>query len=825
MKVMRRGRAFGWAWRHWAPWVLMTVGLQGVAARAEPAAANLDDVEIRRTTDGIAHVKAGTWRSLGFGVGYAQAQDALCTLAEAFVTYEGRRSWFFGPDARPARDSTFGRPKNLELDFFFRAYANADVLARYRASQPAGLNALIEGFAAGYSRYVADIRRSPSIAPHRPCAHAPWVREITADDIYRRLYAAQVAGGYTHFVSELAGAAPPHAQERPASSGAQRSLIRRLANRIGDREGVGSNVLAFGRDATGEDQAVLLGNPHWYWGGPDRFYQMHLTIPGQLDVAGVAFLGVPVVMIGFNTHVAWSHTVSSARRFGLFELSLHETEPTRVRIDNQYEDMQRRDISVEVRRNGRQQQITRTLYRTRLGPVVDFGALHPAFGWGRSHAFALRDVNEQNYRIFSNFFYWNQANSLDEFIAIQRREVAVPWVNTVAIGRGDGRVWYGDVGAVPNAPDDLRERCATALSHTFARVDAAVPVLDGSLSACDWIVDSRAVQPGALPAVALPSALRWDYVANMNDSHWLTNPSQPLEGFPAILGGERKVLSLRGRMGHRIASELMAGHGSSAAALAGRVRSVALAPRAYSAEQFKDELLRAACVHQSVALTGQGKGGETTREQSVDIASACQVLRSWTGRADADARGALLWDSFWAELEKLPADRLFGVPFSSTEPLHTPRAPRLTEGEAALALALAVRTLEARHQRVDAQLGRYRFVLTTQGHVPLYGGCSDTGYFTVVCVSERRDGGVLVGPDTLANSYMQVVTFGPEGVLAHTLLAHGQDEQAVSGGRGAGPVIRYARKDWLRFPFEEADIAQDPGLHRLVLKPQGVASR
>lgn len=775
-------------------------------------------VEIRRTTDGIPHVLAGSWHALGRGVGYAQAQDALCTLAEAFLTYEGRRSWFFGPDARPARDSTFGRPRNLDLDFFFRAFADAEVLAQYRAQQPAELNELIEGYAAGYNRYVADMRKTPGLASHRACARAAWVRNIDADDIFRRLYAAQIAGGYAHFIAEIAGAVPP--QDRAAAVAPARLALReRLAYRIGEREGVGSNMLAFGREATGESEAVLFGNPHWYWGGPDRFYQMHLTIPGRLNVAGAGFLGVPLVMIGFNEHVAWSHTVSAARRFGLFDLTLDEADPTRVRVDGQAEAMQARTLEVDVRERGQPRRVTRTLYRTRLGPVVDLGGHHAAFGWGGGHALAIRDVNAQNFRVFRNFFYWNQAGSLDEFVAIQRREAAVPWVNTVAIGRGDGRVWYGDVGAVPNVPDELRAACSTKLAKGFEQMDAITPVLDGSRSRCDWPSDARAVQPGAMPAGAMPSLLREDYVANMNDSYWLSNPRQPLEGFATVLGGERRALSLRGRMGHQIAAELMRETPTSAQALAARVQSAVLTPRAYSAEKFKAELLAQACAQGMVALpeTGDTKAGAHARQ--VDVAPACRVLHRWSGRADADARGALLWDRFWAELEKIPGDSLYGVPFSSEAPLETPRAPRAVDGSVARALAAAVTALAAKGQPLDAPLARHRFARTAQGAVPIYGGCGPQGYFTVACADEESAGDARMGPNALANSYLQVVTFGSAGVQAHTLLAHGQDEQALLGGRGAAPVIRYARKQWLRFPFSEADIARDPGLRRSVLTP------
>lgn len=789
---------------------------EGAATALLPAAGG---VEIRRTSDGIPHLRARGWRELGLGIGYVQAQDALCTLAEAFVTYQGRRSWFFGPAGRPGRDSTLGRPANLELDFFFKAQADQAMLLRLRAEQPPELDALVAGYAAGYNRYLADARRPRGVAAPRACLHEAWVRDIAADDVYRRMYAAQVAAGLARFVPQIAGAQPPSALGSRAVP-FDGSLRDRLALRVGEAAGLGSNVLALGRQATGEGAAVLFGNPHWYWGGPDRFYQMHLTIPGRLDVAGAGFLGVPLVMIGFNHHVAWSHTVSTARRFGLFDLALDGADPTRYLVDGRSEPMTAHEVAVDLHAgDGIPQRVHRTLYRTRFGPVLDLGGYHPAFGWGRAHALAIRDVNADNFRVFRNFFYWNQARSLDEFIAIQRREAAVPWVNTVAIGRGDGRVWYGDVGAVPHVPDALREACATDVSRLFAGVDVLTPFLDGSRSECGWRDDPAAVQPGAMPAHALPSLLRDDHVVNMNDSYWLVNAHQPLEGFPGVLGGERQPLSLRGRLGHRIAGELEREPARSAQALGQRLMRAVLAPRAYSAELFKDELLDQACMQPLVNLAA-----DAAPARWVDLAPACGVLRRWSGLADAGDRGALLWEAFWARLQALPQAQFYGVPFDSDAPLATPRAPVPGQDAAARALAAAVVSMGEQGLAVDAPLGSVRFAASGSRRLPLFGGCHAAGYFTVVC---SNAGDVArAGPDVVGNSYLQVVYFGPRGAVAHTLLAHGQDEAALAGGEGhavasvapVAPVARYARKDWLRFPFRDDEIARDPGLRRTVVR-------
>ena len=56
-----------------------------------PAAAAAPNVEIRRTSHGIPHIKPKTFFGAAYGYGYAFAQDNLCEIAETYVTVNGER--------------------------------------------------------------------------------------------------------------------------------------------------------------------------------------------------------------------------------------------------------------------------------------------------------------------------------------------------------------------------------------------------------------------------------------------------------------------------------------------------------------------------------------------------------------------------------------------------------------------------------------------------------------------------------------------------------------------------------------------------------------
>ncbi|WP_182285639.1 penicillin acylase family protein [Comamonas testosteroni] len=763
--------------------------------------------EIRRTTMGVPHIKAKDWGSLGYGVGYAQAQDNLCTIADSMLTYRGERSRHFGGEALAVYNSTIAQPRNIDSDFYFRQVISDENIVAMEAAQPEKLIRMVEGFAAGYNRYVKEVKSGQSKA-NAACGSQDWVQPITADDIWRRAYAAGLAGGYANFVAAIANAQPPVTKTASAKSASlQLAAMKAPELQVGGKAGIGSNVYGFGTTGTAGDSPLLFGNPHWYWKGPDRFYQMQLTIDGEVDASGAAFLGLPIVQIGFNNNVAWSHTVSTARRFGFFVLGLDPKDPTRYMMDGQSVPMTAKDVTIGVRNaNGGVDQVTRTMYQSEHGPIVNLASLNPAMGWTAQSAVAIRDINAGNYRTLRTWMRWNQAKSLDEFTRIQREEAAIPWVNTVAVGRDSKQAWYADLGAVPNAPDALLKTCTTPFSAAAAVALPRVPVLSGASAACKWVTDTDSVQAGAIGVSRMPTLMREDYVGNMNDSYWLSNVNQPLTGFPAIFGqAGTQSQSLRTRLGHTMAVQRLAGSDGYAgkSATSEIVRQMVLDSRVQSA-QFKDQILALVC--------GSSASG--------DRAPACSALAAWDGKGSKTSTGSHVWDEFWTNLIALsvPEATLYKVQFNPADPLNTPRDINpAAAAQIGKAFDAAVATVKASGIAFDAARGSVLYVTRSAQRLPLFGGCSAVGYFTVDCSQAAlNQAGYAMDNQPHGNSYMQVVSFPKGGVDAYTFLTFSLSDDPASPHYG-DYTQAYSAQQWLKVPFTEAEIAANPELVKMQL--------
>ena len=288
-----------------------------------PPALAADDyrAEVRRTTGGWAHVKAADHGSLGFGYGYAYAQDQACELAEIVVTVNAGRSAGVRRRRRQRRVGLL-----LAAD---QGHADGRE-ARRAARRRTGLRATAR---ATDPRLRGRLQRVPARARHRTtraaAASAGCARSATLD-LYRRFYQLGLRASSGNFRDEIVAAQPPAAAAGRAPATAP---TRRRSSAGSTPSALGSNAYGIGSAGTrgNGDRSLVLGNPHFPWEGSERWYEIHLTIPGKLNVIGAALQGVPAVNIGFTRGVAWSHTVSTARRFTPYELQLRPRQPDAVR--------------------------------------------------------------------------------------------------------------------------------------------------------------------------------------------------------------------------------------------------------------------------------------------------------------------------------------------------------------------------------------------------------------------------------------------------------------------------------------------------------------
>ncbi|MDQ3738473.1 MAG: penicillin acylase family protein, partial [Actinomycetota bacterium] len=296
----------------------------------EPADATYE-AAIRRTTDGVAHISGDTIGDVSFGQGYANAEDHACSLADQVLKVQGRRAAAFGPGEGN---------ENVESDFAWLAIG-IDELARQDFAEAADdVTSLFDAFAAGWNGYLEEVGVDGLSGW---CAGEDWVEPVTGADIYsysRSISLLASGGALTGFIAS----AQPPASEDAAGLTASAAVDGWL--NAGD---LGSNGWAVGSESvTGGEGGLLVANPHFPWEGERRFWEVHLTVPGEMDIYGVQLLGLPGVGIGFTENFAWTHTVSAGNRFTAYTLDLDPQDPTSYLLDGQSKPMTSQRHRVEI---------------------------------------------------------------------------------------------------------------------------------------------------------------------------------------------------------------------------------------------------------------------------------------------------------------------------------------------------------------------------------------------------------------------------------------------------------------------------------------------
>ena len=167
------------------------------------------DARITRTDFGIPHIVADDYGSLGYGFGYAFAEDNICVLLEDLVTIRGERARYFGRDGSYTIRANGATTGNIDSDFFWKLVATDEAVQRLNDSASAQVRDATAGYAAGLNRYIRELQADEHPGRHEACRDAEWLAEISTDDMYRRYYRLGILAGASAIATEIATATPP----------------------------------------------------------------------------------------------------------------------------------------------------------------------------------------------------------------------------------------------------------------------------------------------------------------------------------------------------------------------------------------------------------------------------------------------------------------------------------------------------------------------------------------------------------------------------------------------------------------------------------------
>jgi acyl-homoserine-lactone acylase len=731
------------------------------------------DAALHRTEGGIPHIIANDWGSIGYGTGYAAAQDHFCEQSRNILKFRAELAANLGA----GEDN-----ENLDSDFFFKLLQDQGL---YNEEIDSEFEEIFAGYAAGFNRYLEDTGAENISDPS--CSGAQWIPTVTAEDV-KRIHLTPAF--LPNFASLILPAKPPEevaalkgiiknalspSKKIQGMSPVEKQELGLFASNFYNQEDHGSNGVAIGQELSSDQSGLLFTNPHLGWDSFDfRMYAMHQIIPGVSNMMGANQAQRAHVGFGTNGHIAWTNTVSTSQAFMFYKLDLVPGNTMAYIFDGEERNIEAIEVSVDVLDGeGNLTPATHTFYQSHHGLMIG-----GQFPWLTSLAFSLRIANEGARGFQGGAMAMANSTTVRELKEAINTYQSTPGINTIAAD-STGEVLYGDLGPVVNFTDQQLIDC-----------NFSGPVYLGNTSACEWNTDEDSAAPGLLGASKQAALFRSDYVTNSNNSYWLANPNEPLTGIPKIQGDIETERSARTRSGLRIIQDRIDGTDS----LPGNTFDLdtlaqqVMGNHSYAGRILRDDLVTLCENNPTAKYDGDGEPA-TDDPVTVDISAACPVLASWDLTSNIDSIGSHIFREMMREGKALEGSRPprtlpvafnYTTPFDVNDPVNTPRGFDTSNNPAVLsALAIAVQRFTDADIALDATLGDIQGVTRNGKYLPMPGGEEFEGVLNKMGLEFAGSEGY---PEVTGSSasWIMMTQLSPEKVTVKGFMAYSQSSDPTS---------------------------------------------
>jgi len=663
------------------------------AAAEEPSLAG--KATIRRDAYGVPHILAESEEAAAFAHGYAAAEDHLGELARLFLRARGEEAAVFGE-------------RFLESDQNIQVFRILETARERFADLPPDMQAVLNGYAAGYDLYLSQNRKDTPA----------WATPITGVDLLAHCRAV--------LLLDFALNRQPWKQNSPLS-------------------GKGSNMWAIGGSKSKSGHGILLANPHLAWNWSNVFHEVHLSVPGKINVAGATLIGFPVVSIGFNEHLGWSHTVNTIDSDDVYELTLSRPDGMEYFYEGRLMPLKANEISVRVKTDQGVEVRKRRVLLSHYGPVIRVEG---------NKAYAYKSANLDLVNFLTQYNLMAKAANLDDFrSALNMQQLPM---FSIAYADRAGNVFYVFNGRIP----------IRAKGFDW---EGSVP---GGRADTEWF----AMHPlSELPQLLNPAS---GYVQNCNDAPWYANLEQLISKASFKDYITLDVLGARGQISLQFLSPKRT-------LTLEDVKQAKYNERELFADRVKSEL---------IARAGSQKA------PSPELAEAAKVLEAWDNRVARESRGAVLFMRWWEQYSR-GAKSLYKEPWSALAPMSTPRG--LGDADRAVSeLALAAAAIRKEYGTLSVPWGDIYRLRRGPVDEPV-GGAAD-GCFRSIRYRRDTDGKwIALGGD----SYVLAVEFS-DPPAAFSVMAYSESADPRSRHFHDQSAL-FARESYKPLWFTEQDIRKN----------------
>lgn len=414
---------------------------KGIDARMTKMAST---VTIHRDSFGVPHVYGPTDASCIFGFIYAQAEDYFWQIEDNYLRALGRASEVYGE-------------KSLADDLLNHALELTTISQKEYEQASPKMKEFCQALADGLNYYLAT---HPDVKPRLITHFEPWHPLA-----FRRfaLYQMFIYGKSGLAASDMLQAAKEVTEKKADNIKISSDMLALIQQNEGEAnlhaQHVGSNMWAVRPDKSASGKAMLFINPHQPFFGPGQWYEGHLVSGEGWNLLGACFFGSPCPTIGYNGHIAWSHTVNQPDIVDTYTVNYDEKNPEQYRFGNATRPVTTWSDSVTVKTDNGPMTRVFKFSKTHQGPIVAVRNKVPL---------AIRLAKFESGGGLEEWYNMGKCKSVAEFKAAMK-PCEIPMFNAMVADTA-GNIFYVYNGAVPKRS---------------TKFDWSKPV-DGSNPETDW---------------------------------------------------------------------------------------------------------------------------------------------------------------------------------------------------------------------------------------------------------------------------------------------------------------------------------------------------